>query len=146
VSDVRPLGLPKGSSLEVRLFYRRRVTESGCWEYTGSVNPHGYGRITFEGKHVLTHRASYELFVGPIAEGLQIDHLCRNRACFNPEHLEPVTHRENVRRGQRHAVTHCPKGHEYAGDNLYLQQGKRSCKTCRSEHFKAWKRRQRNNA
>ena len=110
---------------------------SRCHVWTAADNGAGYGVLKLNGRMVLAHRLAYELLVGPIPTGLQIDHLCRNRRCVNVEHLEPVTHRENALRGvgasARNALkTHCPLGHAYAGSNLYVQPGTgaRECRTC----------------
>jgi hypothetical protein len=117
------------------------VDESGCWIWQGPKDvSHGYGNIFLNKKKVPIHRLTYELWVGKIPEGLQIDHLCRVRICCNPMHLEPVTIRENTLRGKtlaaRHAAkTHCDNEHELAGDNLYIQpgNGQRVCKACKRE-------------
>lgn len=99
----------------------------------------GYGALSIFGQRVYAHRFSYELHVGPIPEGLVIDHLCRNRLCVNPDHLEPVTSQENVRRGHealgvRQYATHCKNGHEYTPENtLITVEGWRSCRTCSRE-------------
>lgn len=84
-----------------RLRQRYVEDESGCWLWVGECNDNGYGRFSVKGRKVYAHRSSYEIHVGPIPEGLHIDHLCRVRNCVNPEHLEPVTRSENVRRGIR---------------------------------------------
>lgn len=115
---------------------RSKISEapSGCWLWTAYLDKKGYGRLRWQGKGCKAHRLVYELLVGPIPAGLQIDHLCRVRNCVNPAHMEPVTLAENVRRGTSGAInrtkTHCPKGHEYTADNTYTHKGKRACKAC----------------
>lgn len=113
--------------------------EFGCWLWHAAADHLGYGRIGLAGKVVLAHRFAYELLVGPIPAGLDLDHLCRVPACVNPAHLEPVTHRENQRRGMaRHFLgleqsrkTHCPQGHPYDEANTYRHNGRRYCRTCK---------------
>lgn len=117
------------SELE-RFAEKYRVDDSGCWIWTACTHQFGYGEFRFRGKCARAHRVAYELLVGPIPEGLTIDHLCRVRNCVNPAHLEPVTFAENVRRGAA-AITHCPHGHEYTEANTLHQRGRRNCRTCR---------------
>lgn len=97
------------------------VVKSPCWEWVGSKQKKGYGLFK-QGKHggtTLAHRISYEIFSGvKVPDNLTIDHLCRNRECVNPAHLEVVTLQENQAR--RVLVTHCPRGHEYTDDNTYV--------------------------
>lgn len=105
---------------------------SGCWLWTGCGTPSGYGSAYWSGRLNRAHRLIYEILRGPIPEGLQIDHLCRVRCCVNPDHLEPVTHLENVRRGSRATKTHCIRGHLLSGKNLRnCKNGWRRCRTCR---------------
>jgi hypothetical protein len=110
---------------------------TGCWEWTGQLRTAGYGTLYVRGEgFVQAHRWMYEQHVGPIPDGMQLDHLCRNRRCVNPAHLEPVTNRENCLRGvspaaQHAKVTHCPAGHPYEGDNIYVcPRGTRRCRAC----------------
>lgn len=118
-----------------------KVSEAGCWEWIAALDPNGYGRFGMPGatradwRMKLAHRVSYETFAGPIPEGLDLDHLCRNRSCVNPEHLEPVTRSENLRRSPLMArgqdKTHCPHGHEYSPENTRITKaGARACRTC----------------
>ena len=108
--------------------YLNRDGASGCWTWTGLTQPNGYGVFYVAKRPLRAHRVSYELHVGPIPPGLQIDHLCRVRNCVNPDHLEPVTARENSRRAMR---TRCVNGHEFTAENTYMHAGKRHCRTCR---------------
>jgi hypothetical protein len=107
-----------------------------CWDWNGAATKKGYGMIYRNGRRVQATRASYEEFVGPMPEGTELDHLCRRPVCVNPLHLEPVDRRTNLLRGNgfaaRHArKTHCPQGHAYEGDNLYVTpRGERKCRTC----------------
>ena len=113
-----------------------RADSNGCWGWLGGKNRWGYGRISANGKRLMVHRFAYELLVGPIPEGLTIDHLCRNRACVNPAHLEAVDIRTNLLRGNgwsglQSRKTHCPQGHPYDAQNTYYEPNKhRRCRTC----------------
>lgn len=120
-----------------------QVDEAGCWVWTASMYNGGYGRIRFEKKDYVAHRLVYELLVSQIPAGLQLDHLCRVRTCVNPAHLEPVTCRENLMRGETHAAanaakTHCVHGHALEGDNLVMRRGYRTCRRCARDATDAW--------
>jgi hypothetical protein len=112
-------------------------TSTGCWLWTGPLVSNGYARHSAQNQQVLAHRFAYELLVGPIPEGLQLDHVwargCRHLHCVNPAHLEPVTGAENVRRAERTRRTHCPQGHLYDETNTYWRKdrpGNRQCRAC----------------
>ena len=124
-----------------RIIQRFVVKTDTCWHWTGKTD-YDYGRVSMGGTDYRAHRLIYEALTGPIADGLVLDHLCRNHGCVNPAHLEPVTQQENVRRGDgapaKNALkTHCVYGHELSGDNLYQYTGTgtsniwRGCKICR---------------
>lgn len=111
------------------------VDDNECFNWVGCLSKNGYGRFNLNGKMVRTHRLSYKLYRGEIPQGLEIDHLCRNRKCCNPEHLEAVTRKENVLRGEtgkhNRIKTHCKNGHEFNGKNTYIKlTGGRGCREC----------------
>lgn len=116
------------------------VTESGCWQWQRYTYGNGYAAISVAGKQRLAHRVSYEVSVGPIPEGMVIDHLCRNKRCVNPAHLEVVTSRENTRRAMR---THCINGHEFDEENTWMHEGKRYCRACRRKRAREYQERRR---
>lgn len=127
--------------LEERLW--SKVDASGdCWLWTAHVAD-GYGYIRDGTKTCRVHRVVWELLVGPIPDGMQLDHLCRVRRCVNPDHLEPVTGRENRLRSPIHwsgvlaRKTHCKRGHEFTAENTYVEKrGTRNCRTCQRDKMR----------
>ena len=111
-------------------FWNRVNKTEGCWLWSSFRDPNGYGRTYWKGRYQYTHRIAYELSVGPIPEGLDIDHLCRVPACCNPAHLEPVTHAENMARGAHAMKTHCKSGHEFTEANTRRKRKTRICRAC----------------
>ncbi len=103
-----------------------------CWTWTGSKNHRGYGLFSKYGCYSPTaHRTAWMITRGSIPEGLQLDHLCRNKECVNPAHLEPVTGHENMKRAVASRTT-CRRGHPFVADNIYMENPrKRVCRTCR---------------
>lgn len=164
-------GLPTYASLAERL---RGTVEMGgvpparpdlgpCWLWTSTLDSDGYGKTKRNGIVGMAHRISYEEFVGPIPDGLQIDHLCHDpahcalgvscphRRCINPAHLEPTTAAVNIARGGGRAAknavkTHCPYGHEYTPENTYRCYGQRHCIECGRRRSREHQRRKRANA
>lgn len=127
------------SKYERRFWERVEKLPSGCWVWLRG-KCQGYGYFWNGRSHVRAHRFAYEHCIGPIPAGRELDHVCRNRACVNPAHLEPVPGRENILRGVGITAilakrTHCPQGHPYAGDNLYARPNRthRECRICRKE-------------
>lgn len=103
-----------------------------CWIWTAAKDKDGYGRFQVGYRCTNAHRVAYELFVGPIPEGHHVDHMCKNKSCVRPDHLQVLTHFENSGQGRRDK-THCPYGHEYSESNTYRHIGRRHCKTCHVE-------------
>lgn len=110
---------------------------TGCWLWTGHITRLGYGQLKIKGKSWKAHRLVYTRERGQIPLGMELDHLCRQRDCVNPDHLEPVTHRENILRGEGVAArcasrTHCVHGHPLSGENLMICDNghRRRCKAC----------------
>lgn len=136
-SPYKGMGRGYRGSLERRFFALVDKTET-CWVWKGSMH-NGYGEFRRFHREPMSraHRVAYELIVGPIPDGLELDHLCRNRSCVNPAHLEPVDHRTNVLRGEgltaRYARRNaCSEGHPFTPENTYMRpSGGRRCKTCR---------------
>ena len=116
---------------------RRSVEDGSCWIWTGTPAHGGYATMKVRGRWLGAHRASYEAFIGPIPKGMVLDHLCKRPLCVNPAHLEPVTQRVNVLRGDtlpaaNAAKTECKHGHSFDADNTYITpDGRRECRACR---------------
>lgn len=164
-------GCDMAKTTDIGALIMARCDSSGgpdaCWPWQGYICGQGYGQISLRPSVLRArgaHRASYLTFVGPIAKGLHLDHRCHtddiscpggpscpHRSCVNPRHLEPVTPRQNAERGgwrisaHERNKTHCPHGHPYSGDNLYVEpkSGKRKCRACFVPQQAAYKRRTR---
>lgn len=130
------------SALPIRFDAKVERTET-CWLWMGATNSRGYGCWGVDGVSQLAHRVAYETLVGPIPEGLTIDHLCMVKTCVNPAHMEPVSVRENIRRAvEANRPTRCPYGHEYTPANLYVStradgRTKYSCRRCTRDRARA---------
>ena len=129
-----------GRCLKKKIMDKIKKKESGCWEWIGAVHKKKYGnygqlRIGTRGNSKLfrAHRVSYEVFVGKIGDGLEIDHLCHNTLCVNPDHLEEVTHNENMQRRKDSHLEKCKHGHTYTEKTTYIRPDnhKRECLLCR---------------
>lgn len=135
----QPARTPEEILFSLIEYFNARVKKmpNGCWEWQGSLSKLGYGLFYAGSRAIRAHRWSYEHFVGPIPDGLIMDHLFRNRKCVNPQHVEPVTNKENILRGESPPAVcarknHCANGHEFTKDNTYITyRGNRSCRTCR---------------
>jgi len=132
----------KYEPLTIQRFFAKVLKTDNCWIWTGAKYYKGYGHIRVNGKLIHSHRMSYELFKGEIPMSYVIDHLCRNPSCVNPDHLEAVTNRQNVLRGNSFCAnearqTHCKNGHEFTFANTKRTKLGRNCRTCAKE----WRRR-----
>ena len=134
-------------SPRLRFWNLVEVTDT-CWNWKGKLDKDGYGRFFYGGKTGKAHRFSHELNIGPIPKGLTIDHLCRNRRCVRPSHLEPVFDKQNILRGKGVAAinavkTHCMRGHEFTLENTRMSNDGRICRTCFRAYDREWKKRKR---
>ena len=126
------------SRLPVRFWDKVQILENGCWMWLAGTFSRGYGVFQWHNKARLAHRFVYEKLRGPVPKGLELDHLCRNTSCVHLSHLEAVTHRENVLRGDgvaahRARQTHCKRGHALTEENVYRypKGSNRACRVCR---------------
>jgi hypothetical protein len=145
--------------LPARFWVKVAVRENGCWEWTACRTKAGYGQFLLGARPMrYSHRLTYQTLTGETPRGLELDHLCRNRACCNPAHLELVTHQENCRRGalpqmmreaspgaaRERAKTHCPQGHPYNEENTYRHKRGRMCRICqKASRAASWERKKR---
>jgi hypothetical protein len=135
----------KGARVPLTERLRNRIEHGpgDCWTWTGAKNPKGYGNIGVENRTRSVHRVAYETWVGPIPDGYDIDHICRNRSCINPAHLRPLTPFDNRERNQFTGVTHCVNGHPFDAENTHVstRDGRtvRSCRTCNRERMARWR-------
>lgn len=141
VSPATTTGMTLIRGDDERRFWSRINIWGNHWTFEGWLNPKGYGQIWWQGKMRSVHRVAYELLVGPIDDGLHIDHLCRFPACVRPDHLEAVTPRENALRGistvaRQARQTHCHRGHEFTPENTRRWAGNnsRQCIACKREY------------
>ena len=137
--------IPDLNPKDLQRFWNKVTKTGNCWEWVSSKTEKGYGQFNVNNKLYYVHRISYQLSLGIIPNDLQLDHLCRNPSCVNPEHLEVVTNQENMNRGHGNInKTHCPQGHEYTEDNTYLHKRKnnRICRICQRSNTKRWKKKE----
>ena len=144
-SRLKCLSCSRKKPVVERFWAKVKKVDSGCWEWQAGLQGSGYGLFCPTHKQkVPAHRFAYELLRGSIPEGLKLDHLCRNRICVNPSHLEPVTLRENILRGVGPAAingrkTHCLRGHPLTDENVYLYKGMRHCRICGRIRDNKWR-------
>ena len=126
-----------------RFWDKVEVQPNDCWIWTAYKDRYGYGSFKLKGKPIGAHRLAYQINKGEIPIDREIDHLCRNRACVNPDHLETVTHKINLLRGSTISAinikkTYCPKGHEYNQKNTHVWRGHRFCRIC--DNMRHWRK------
>lgn len=140
-------GHPIGSSLDpASRALLNSTTWGSCWIWTGATNGVGYGQMSINGQRCYVHRVVYGQLREPIPAGLVLDHLCGNKPCFNPDHLEPVTQQVNTLRALREPRTHCRWGHEWTSENTYLtSHGARQCRACKANRQREHRLRVRSN-
>lgn len=137
------------SGLEDHFWSKVEVSDSGCWEWTASLDTGGYAQLGRGGKNLRGHRVAFQAAGNTLVRGLVIDHLCRNRKCVNPDHLEQVSNQENLRRGESPSAensrkTHCKNGHPLSGENLFVaRNSSRQCRICQRRRKRESHRRNR---
>jgi hypothetical protein len=143
--SARPvLPIPTLSVADDARFWAKVTSDGDCWRFTSNINTAGYGMFRIGKKKYLAHRVSFTALVTTIPDGLTLDHLCRNRACVNPDHLDPVPIGVNTARAARPPggwlippTSHCRNGHEYTPDNTGVNSnGSRKCWTCRRAQWR----------
>lgn len=136
--------IPPLSPRDIKRFWSKVNTGEGCWLWMGARNDGGYGRFWAGKRGIPAHRVSFTLARGVIKDGLVIDHLCRNRACVNPAHLEAVTQQTNVRRGERASIARgepCSQGHEMTPENTVIEKrGSIRCRKCHRAYMRDYMR------
>ncbi|MGR3504897.1 MAG: HNH endonuclease signature motif containing protein [Paracoccaceae bacterium] len=133
-------GISKGKLEQLR--------NSPCWEWPSTISPNGYGKRIVNGKQKLIHRLTYASIFGEIEQKMHCDHLCRNKKCCNPWHIEVVTARENILRGVGASAINfkkkkCKHGHKLSSKNTYVNNGWRTCRTCKNERMRRYRREKR---
>jgi len=124
---------------QIARFWAKVEKTASCWLWRAHVDQFGYGQVVLNGRHLKPHRVAYELVIGLIPDGLQLDHLCRVRHCVRPTHLQPVTAKENIRRGANGPKPECRKGHSLTADNSYIQRdGRKRCRICMARNSKKY--------
>lgn len=138
------------NAIQLARFWTKVEMTTGCWLWNGAKDSSGYGHLKINGKVISAHRFSYKLFFKSIPKNKELDHLCRNRSCVNPRHLEPVTSYENMVRGEspyakNKRKTHCVNGHILDSKNIYPTKYKntvhRRCRKCITKRTTEWRRR-----
>lgn len=121
-----------------------RVDDSGgpdsCWQWTGALNSNGHAQFWYAGQMRGAYRLLWAWIHGDLHEGLELDHVCKNKRCVNTSHLEEVTHKVNSQRAMKGVLrkTHCLRGHPYTPENTYTYRGVRTCKTCIQAHWRRY--------
>lgn len=150
--DVIVCSMPAKKPVDQRVLDRVVQTPGECWIWPGSTTgKSGYGTVSYRDggkqKILLTHRVAYEALVGPIPDGLELDHLCRVRLCCNPEHLEPVTRLENSHRGSKYRPSHCANGHLFTEENTVIRKtGHIYCRICDNKRQRERRQRGKNSS
>jgi len=146
---VRTLQIPLLADEEIhKRFWAKVIKTGGCWQWIGSKGGKNYGRFYFALQSYAAHRVAYTWGKGVIPQGLTLDHICRNSLCVNPDHLEPVTNKENVLRGvgitaNNSRKTHCKRGHRLVGNNTIKRRLGRECRECDRQHYRDMRARRR---